>query len=171
MTTVGVATNAHTYDVRVVWSGNLGRGTADYAAYSREHRIVVEGKPDLIGSSDPSFRGDPSLHNPEDLFVAAIAACHMLVYLGLCARSGIRVVSYEDAARGELLLEPSGGGRFREVVLSPVVSVAEGDDAELARRLHEIAHERCFIANSCSVPIRVAPTIGVVPAAEGSDRR
>jgi len=166
MTKAKAATNAHVYDVRVVWSGNLGRGTADYTAYSREHRIVVHGKPELIGSSDPSFRGDPSLHNPEDLFVAAIAACHMLVYLGLCARSGIRVIAYEDAARGALVLEPGGGGRFGEVALAPVVSVAEGDDVELARRLHEAAHERCFIANSCGVPIRVAPTIRAVAAVE-----
>lgn len=169
MTNLESPTNAHAYDVRVVWTGDLGQGTASYAAYSREHRIVVEGKPELVGSSDSKFRGDPSLHNPEDLFVASIAACHMLVYLGLCARSGIRVISYEDAARGTLVLESDGSGRFGEVALAPVVWVAEGDDAALALRLHETAHARCFIANSCSVPIRIEPTVQASSAVEAAE--
>lgn len=43
MTNLKSSTKAHAYDVRVVWTGDLGQGTASYTAYSREHRIVVEG--------------------------------------------------------------------------------------------------------------------------------
>lgn len=148
----------HAYHARVVWEGNTGDGTSSYATYTRDYRTEIDGKPDLPGSSDPAFRGDPTKHNPEDLLVAALSACHMLFYLSLCAKAGIRVVAYEDDAHGTMEIDEDGG-RFTEVVLNPAVTIAEGGDVMLAERLHHRAHELCFIANSCSMPIRHAPTI------------
>jgi organic hydroperoxide reductase OsmC/OhrA len=145
--------NEHEYAARVVWTGNEGRGTADYTAYGREHRIVVAGKPDIEGSASPAYRGAADRHNPEELFLAAIASCHMLFYLSLCARQGVRVLSYEGGATGSLTIGSDGGGRFDVITLTPMVTVAEGTDLELAARLDDVAHERCFIANSCGVPI------------------
>ncbi len=143
---------AHHYQAHLIWDGNLGDGTSTYAGYGRQHRVVIAGKPDLVGSSDPMFRGEKEKHNPEDLFVAAIVSCHMLAYLALCARNGVCVTTYEDAATGTLVFDGSGGGKFEEVTLHPVVTIAEGD-ADLAMKLHEKAHAQCFIASSCSVPI------------------
>ena len=147
------AGSRYEYAARVIWTGNRGAGTADYASYGREHRIVVAGKPELEGSADPAFGGAPDRHNPEELFLAAIAACHMLFYLSLCARQDVRVLSYECEASGSLAITSEGGGRFDAVTLGPVVTVAPGTDLDLAGRLDDVAHERCFIANSCSVPI------------------
>lgn len=148
-----------TYAARVVWDGNTGTGTSTYAGYDRHYRVEIDGKPDLAGSSDPAFHGDAARHNPEDLFLSALSACHMLVYLGLCAREGIRVEAYEDAAEGTLVLEPDGTGRFTAVGLAPRVRVAAGTDVALAERLHDLAHARCFIANSCSAPVNLAPCV------------
>lgn len=149
----------HTYAVRLAWTGNTGQGTSSYAGYSRAYRVELAGKPDLIGSADPAFHGDPALPNPEDLFVTAIASCHMLSYLALCARRGLNVVGYEDDATGVMRLDGRGGGRFEAVVLRPVVTVAAGADLALAGQLHDEAHALCYIASSCSVPIRHEPVI------------
>ena len=155
---------SHHYAARLVWSGNLGSGTSDYASYGRRHRVVVAGKPDLVATADPTFRGEADTHNPEELFLAAIAGCHMLAYLALCARSGVRVVSYEDDVQGTLLLHPQGGGRFETVVLQPRVGIDDPGKTALALRLHATAHDRCFIASSCRVPIRHDATVHVVTA-------
>jgi organic hydroperoxide reductase OsmC/OhrA len=149
---------SHEYKSHLVWDGNRGEGTATYAGYGRDYRIVIDGKPELHGTANPAFRGDATKHDPEDLFLAAISSCHMLSYLALCARGGINVVAYEDHASGTLVLSNSGGGRFEEVTLHPVVTIA-GGDIERARALHDKAHELCFIANSCSVPIRHEATV------------
>lgn len=157
----------HTYTARISWSGNLGEGTSAYSAYSRRHRISVEGKPALLGSATPAFRGDAELHNPEDLFLASLSACHMLFFLSLCARNGVCVTAYEDEARGCIEMHPGGGGRFAEIALRPVVTVTDDGAVEQARQLHETAHQLCFIANSCGVPVRVEPDVQVhreVPA-------
>jgi organic hydroperoxide reductase OsmC/OhrA len=153
----------HEFAAGVVWEGTTGEGTSSYAAYSRRYRVTADGKPDLAGSADPAFRGDADRHNPEDLFLAALSACHMLFYLSLCARGGVRVLAYEDRATGVLRMEPGGGGRFESVTLRPVVHVHA--ESELAARLHDTAHGLCFIANSCGVPIRHAPVVHAGPEA------
>ena len=143
----------HQYRTHLIWDGNRGDGTATYAGYGREHRILIDGKPELRATADAAFRGDAATHNPEDLFLAAISSCHMLSYLALCARAKLRVVAYEDAARGTMQEDGKGGGKFTEVVLHPVVTLASADDAARATELHERAHQLCFIANSCNFPI------------------
>lgn len=153
--------NDHAYTIRLVWEGNTGEGTARYTSYSRRYRALVEGKPDLVGSADPAFRGEADKLNPEDLFIASISACHMLFYLSLCARQGVRVLGYEDRARGRLTIRPSGGGSFDEVVLFPRVTIESAETRPLALDLHDEAHALCFIANSCRVPIRHEATVSV----------
>jgi len=151
----------HTHKGRIVWQGNLGQGTARYDAYSRRHRLILEGKPDLECSAAPAFRGEPDKHNPEDLFLASIAACHMLFYLSLCARAGVVVVAYEDAIEGTLSVAREGSGRFVAITLRPTVTIARADDVATAMRLHDEAHARCFIASSCATPIRHEATVNV----------
>lgn len=153
------------YDVSICWEGDRGTGTRDYASYDRRFRVEVAGKPDLAGSADPIFRGDRDRHNPEELLVAAVASCHMLVYLSLCARSGIRVFAYRDTAQGRLGLMPSGGGRFAEITLRPRVEVATENDVSAAAALHDRAGELCFIASSCNFPIRHQAEIVVASCA------
>lgn len=143
----------HCYQTNVLWTGNLGQGTASYRAYERSHEIVVEGKPPIAGSSDPAFRGDKTKYNPEELLVASISACHMLWYLHLCAEVSIVVTHYVDQAVGTMLEAEDGGGRFAEVVLKPVVTIAPSSDRKQAEQLHEQAHHFCFVANSMNFPI------------------
>jgi organic hydroperoxide reductase OsmC/OhrA len=153
----------HHYRVDVEWTGNRGSGTDGYRNYGRDHVIRIAGKPELAGSSDPTFRGDAARHNPEDMLVAALSSCHMLSYLHMATVAGVVVVAYTDAAEGTM--ETSGdGGRFTEVVLHPVVTIAAGSDPAKAEAAHEPAHHACFIANSVNFPVRVEPRIVVESA-------
>lgn len=156
-----MAEREHRYHVTVEWTGNLGAGTANYRAYSRDHVIKAGDKPAIPGSSDPNFRGDPRRWNPEELFVASLSACHKLWYLHLAAVSGVTVIRYEDAAEGVMIESGDAGGRFAKVVLRPSVTIAAGGDADLALRLHDDAHAKCFIANSVNCAVEHAPTIHV----------
>ena len=151
----------HTYTCALSWTGNTGRGTADYKAYSRNHVFTSPGKPDLPGSSDPAFRGDKSRYNPEELLVAAIASCHMLWYLHLCAVAGVVVVGYRDDPVGTMVEDVERGGYFTKVTLHPKVTIAAGNDAGKARELHGPAHAKCYIANSVNFPVACEPQIVV----------
>ncbi|SDT51117.1 OsmC family protein [Jiangella sp. DSM 45060] len=149
----------HQYSTTVRWTGNLGDGTASYRGYSRAHDIAADGRPVLAASSDPAFRGEADRWNPELLFVAALSECHLLQYLHLCAVAGVVVTAYEDTAGGTLELTPDGGGAITEVVLRPVVTVADASMVERAVALHERAHELCFLASSVRMPVRHEPTV------------
>ncbi|WP_417236975.1 OsmC family protein [Bizionia paragorgiae] len=76
----------HKYTINLEWIGNEGYGTLDYKSYNRNHKITVAKKYDaILGSSDPAFMGDVNRYNPEELFLASIAGCHMLWYLHFCS--------------------------------------------------------------------------------------
>ena len=96
-------------------------------------------------------------HNPEDLLVASLAACHMLTYLAECARAGIEVVAYEDQASGKMAFKDRKM-RFVEVTLAPQVTIAAGDLAQ-AEALHAKAHDGCFIASSVNFPVLHTATV------------
>jgi organic hydroperoxide reductase OsmC/OhrA len=148
----------HKYHVRVIWTGNDGAGTASHQAYRRAHEIAAKDKPVIPGSSDPSFRGDATRWNPEELLLASVSACHKLWYLALCAQAGIVVVAYEDDAEGVMVEESSGAGQFTSVLLKPKVRLAPGMKVDAAEALHRRAHEMCFIARSLNFPVEVVAT-------------
>ena len=100
----------HHYSVGIKWTGNRGTGTSNYRAYDRSHTVSVKGKTDILASSDAPFLGDTGKHNPEDFLVSALASCHMLWFLHLCADAAIVVVDYEDNAKGTMIQNSGGGG-------------------------------------------------------------
>ena len=124
--------------------------------------VKVTGKPELAGSADPTFHGDVTRHNPEDMLVTALSACHMLSYLHMATKAGVVVIAYRDAAEGTMVTEGTGG-RFSEVVLRPVVTISAESDSAQAESAHDDAHHACFIANSVNFPVRCEPHIVVMP--------
>lgn len=151
----------HHYQATTTWVGNKGEGTKDYKAYDRNHDIRMDGKPVLTCSSDPSFRGDKSRQNPEELLVASLSGCHMLWYLHLCAVNGVVVTSYTDDASGIMEENKDGSGQFKEVVLHPKVKVTEQHMIAKAEALHGEANKMCFIARSVKFPVHHKPTTAV----------
>ncbi len=156
-----MAEKRHHYRATILWSDPAGTPRA--STHSRNHVIRIPGKADLQASSDPGFRGDPSLHNPEDLLVASLSSCHMLWYLGLCARAGVMVTAYVDEAEGTMIDLGAEGGRFERVTLHPRVTVKQGSDVEKARDLHRDAHRLCFVANSVNFPVACEPVVVTAP--------
>jgi len=144
----------HDYQVIVTWTGNLGKGTASYTAYSRDHDVTGEAKPTIPGTADPVFRGDPTRWNPEELLVASLSQCHMLEFLAQAARAGVVVTRYVDEPSGTMI-EAGDGGSFVEVILHPRVTVAGDNMVDACARLHEEAHRTCYIASSVVFPVRL----------------
>ena len=152
--------NRHDYRAAVIWTGNLGEGTASYAAYSRDHDVTGQAKPTIPGTADPAFRGDPTRWNPEELLVASLSQCHMLEFLAQAARAGAVVTRYVDEPSGTMV-EAGDGGSFVEVILRPRATVAHDDMVDACARFHEEAHRACYIASSVVFPVRLEPVTEV----------
>ena len=115
----------HNYKIKTVWTGNEGRGTKNYKTYNRNHSVSGKEKyTEILGSSDPSFLGDKTRYNPEDLFLSSISSCHMLWYLHLCSSNNIIVTAYIDNATGIMEENSNGKGKFISVTLNPIITIA-----------------------------------------------
>lgn len=149
---------AHHYTLTLRWVGNTGEGTRTYKSYQRDYVVNADGKPELAGSADPNYLGDATRWNPEELLVAALSGCHKLWFLHLCATKNITVTDYVDTPLGALNAEADGSGEFTSTVLRPAITLADPSQADAADALHELAHEKCFIARSVNFPVSVDAT-------------
>jgi organic hydroperoxide reductase OsmC/OhrA len=159
-----MALGEHRYSVTVRWTGNLGTGTSAYRAYSRDHDIRIEGLPDLQGSADPTFHGDRTRYNPEQLLLTALSQCHMLSFLHVAVKRGVVVTAYEDHADAVMRLNRDGSGQFEEATLNPHVTTAEATPDGLLADMHHEANQLCFIARSVNFPVRHSPSSEVAAA-------
>jgi organic hydroperoxide reductase OsmC/OhrA len=131
--------------------------------YSRAHTWSFDGGVTVPASAAPTNvpapYADPANVDPEEAFVAAIASCHMLMFLFLAASDGLEVRGYEDAAVGWMTRNERGVPWVSRVELRPRVEYAGAPpDAEREADLHHRAHDGCYIANSVRTEICVVTT-------------
>lgn len=154
---------ADVFTSHLTWTGAAKGPTADPATFSRDLEVSVDAMT-LPMSSAPGYRGDPSRANPEQLFVASLSACQALTYLFLAAKNGVPVVGYTDDAEGRLGIA-DGRIRMSRMTLRPRIILEAGADENRARELVAKAHEGCFVANSISIPVEIAPIFAFADAA------
>ncbi|WP_027348910.1 OsmC family protein [Halotalea alkalilenta] len=152
---------SHRYTAELEWLRGEQRFTDNL--YSRRHRLRFDGGIELDGSSSPLVVPEPMSDacavDPEELFVAALASCHMLWFLGIAAKRRLCVDRYFDPAYGVMGKDEAGREMIREVVLRPEVIFAGDRQPEraLIERIHHQAHQACFIANSVRSEVRCEP--------------
>jgi len=128
--------------------------------YSRTHRVAFDGGFVMAGSASPHVVPHPwsveSAVDPEEAFVAAISACHMLTFLHKAREAGLIVAAYSDEAEGIMGRGPGGRMAVTRVTLRPAI-VYQGHEPTLPELdyLHKAAHADCFIANSVTTEIVV----------------
>lgn len=151
----------HRYRARCTWRGSTGGG---YESYDRTH--VAAAPPAgaaLTLSSDPAFRGDPALLNPEQLVVLAASSCQLLSFLAVVARARLEVLEYDDDAEA-VMDEDEPPARITHITLRPRIVLAEGPTRERVEHLVAVAHRECYIANSLRSEIAIEPKIEFLPA-------
>jgi organic hydroperoxide reductase OsmC/OhrA len=144
---------AHHYPLQLHWTGNTLDG-----AYNRNATVSTPGKHPLAVSSAPEFAGDANRWNPEDLLGSALATCHMLTFLALCAKAKVAVVGYEDHAES-VLDTVDKVTRVTQVHLRPVIRVPRGTSMAKVIELFEKAHKYCFVANSVTCEAVLVPRV------------
>ena len=127
---------------------------------ARSGIVHAEGRPDLVVSSPPEFKGEAGRWTPEDLFVAAIDLCTMTTFASFSQRLQLPIVSYRSRAEG-LLEFADGGYRFTRVVLRPSITVADAASEPATRKAIHDAHAACLLTRSVKATVVVEPEITV----------
>ncbi|HAS8517515.1 TPA: OsmC family peroxiredoxin [Vibrio vulnificus] len=141
------------YKVKIVWQRQASELFSDNQ-YSRGHMWEFDGGVQVPASASPHVVPLPlsvaENVDPEEAFVAALSSCHMLTFLGIAAKQRYVIDEYIDDAVG--IMEENEQGRMwvAKVVLRPTIRFS-GDkqpDRHALEKLHHLAHQHCFIANS-----------------------
>ncbi|MFS1489322.1 MULTISPECIES: OsmC family protein [Vibrio] len=129
--------------------------------YSRGHTWEFDGGVTVPASSSPHvvplpFSVEANV-DPEEAFIAALSSCHMLTFLGIAAKQKYVIDSYVDDAIGVLEEDESGRSSVTKVTLRPRIEFVGSKVPSSAQldKLHHLAHNNCFIANSVKTEIRV----------------
>ena len=149
------------YRARVDWRLRDGEDFRR-GRYSRGHTLTFDGGLMVPASSSPHVVPLPwsveAAVDPEELFTASLANCHMLWFLHKAREAGFTAVSYSDPAEGVMSKNAEGREVMTRVTLRPRVEWAgEAPGADRLADLHHAAHEACFIANSVKTEVVVEP--------------
>jgi organic hydroperoxide reductase OsmC/OhrA len=130
--------------------------------YPRGHTVAFEGGPQIRSTASAHVVGnkwaEAGAADPEQMLVSALSVCHMLSFLHVAREAGFAVQRYRDEAEGVLEKNAEGRLAVTRVALRPVIGYAgRAPDAAEAERLHHLAHEACFIANSVKTEVVVKP--------------
>ena len=129
--------------------------------FSREHTWSFDGGVTVPASASPSVVPAPYSNaagiDPEEALVASVSSCHMLTFVFLASRQGFQVDSYRDEAVGIMTKGANGVPWVSRITLRPAIAFGGSviPDAAALDRLHHLAHEQCFIANSVKTEIVV----------------
>ncbi len=148
------------FSAEVVWE-RAGAAFTD-GGYSRRHRWRFDQGLEVPASAAPSSVAPPlsaeDAVDPEEAFIASLASCHMLFFLALAAKKGLVIDRYVDRPDGALGRGPTGRQRMALVTLRPEVAFhGAPPPAATVERLHHMAHDLCYIANSVTTEIRIEP--------------
>ena len=139
------------------------RGSAEFlkGKYSREHTWTFDGGVTVPASPSPAVvpvpYSNPAHVDPEEAYVAAVSSCHMLTFLHLAAQQGFQVDSYDDEAAGTMTKNEHGVEWISSITLRPRLAYSGPKLPTLADedRLHHLAHQRCYVANSIKTEVKI----------------
>lgn len=143
------------YRIALDWQ-NAGTDLA-YETFNRQHRIEFGGGQAVEASSAAEYLGDAARVNPEESLAAALASCHLLSFLAICAKKRVVVKRYRDQAIAVLGKNAEGKMCVTRITLQPQAEFAGDLTTEQIAELHQKAHQICFIANSIRCEVSIEP--------------
>ena len=146
--------------VKILWE-NLNNQPFIDGKYSREHVWEFDNGNKIKASSSPHIVpipfSNPDFIDPEEAFVSSISSCHMLFFLSIAAKKKVKVLKYMDTPIGKLSKNDLNKVTISEIILQPKVTLQQIISNESLEKIHHLAHQNCFIANSINSNIQIKP--------------
>jgi len=138
----------HNYEVNLYWD-KLRKGVL--SSPELESKIEV--------ATPPEFKnGMAGIWSPEHLFIASISSCFMTTFLAIAENSNFPFISLTVSASGKLE-KADTKLLFREILLSPRLTIENPNDQERALRILQKSESACLITNSILTKVILQPVI------------
>jgi organic hydroperoxide reductase OsmC/OhrA len=110
-------------------------------------------------ATPPEFpKGMPGIWSPEHLFTAAVSSCLMTTFLSIAENSKLPFLHFSCKSKGKLE-QIDGKFLMTEIILEPIVTIADEKDRERAGRMLQKSEAACLISNSVKSKVTMIPTI------------
>lgn len=113
---------------------------------------TMSGAKDAEIGAPVEYGGRADTLNPEELFVASINSCLMLVFYHFAGRSGLEIESYEADAEGTVA-KTKNGLRFTSVQVQARIKASPADVADQLEEVAKLAEKYCLVSNSVNFPV------------------
>lgn len=145
---------AHYYNVEVKWESDR-KGSLCSPELSKENG------PCIAVATPPEFpKGMPGIWSPEHLFTAAVSSCLMTTFLSIAENSKLDFISFSCDSKGKLE-QVEGKFTMSEIILMPVVTIADEKDRERTERILQKSEAACLISNSIKSKVTMTTTINI----------
>lgn len=138
----------HYYSTDLTWL-NDRKGTVSSSELNDSIDVVTP----------PQFpKGIEGVWSPEHFFVAAINSCIMTTFLAIAENSKLSFSKFDCNAVGKLE-QVEGKFLMTEVVVKPIIVIADEASRERAERILSKVEPNCLISNSVKSKVIFEPTI------------
>jgi organic hydroperoxide reductase OsmC/OhrA len=98
------------------------------------------------------YGGSPNALNPEEMLVASVNSCIMLVFFHFARKYEVEVASYHSDAEGKVE-KTKNGLRFTNVEVRAKVSLGSAGSAEKIEEIARMAEKYCLVSGSLACPV------------------
>ncbi len=142
----------HYYNVEVNWN-------TERKGVMCSPELIKDAGSCIEVATPPEFpKGIPGIWSPEHLFTAAVSSCLMTTFLSIAENSKLAFVSFRCNSKGKLE-QVDGKYMMSEIILEPVVTIADEKDRERAERVLQKSEAACLISNSIRSKVTMIPKI------------
>ena len=99
------------------------------------------------------YGGSPNSLNPEEMFVASVNSCIMLVFYHFANKYEVEIASYHSDAEGRVE-KTKNGLRFTNVEVRAKVSLVNADSAAKIEEIAQLAERYCLVSGSLACPVQ-----------------
>ncbi len=124
-----------------------------YKSGGQTAKTSMSGISETEVGSPPQYGGDPNSLNPEEMLVAAVNSCLMLVFFHFVKRSDVEVVSYSSDAEGKVE-KTKNGLRFTNVQVEAKVRLGNAGSAQKIKEIAQLAEKYCLVSGSLACPVQ-----------------
>ena len=114
-------------------------------------KTSMSGISDAEVGSPPEYGGSPNSLNPEEMFVASVNGCLMLVFFHFIKKYEVEIASYHSDASGKVE-KTKNGLRFTNIEVIAKVSLNGSDSAEKIEEIARLAEKYCLVSGSLTCP-------------------
>ena len=101
----------------------------------------------------PEYGGSPNSLNPEEMLVASVNSCIMLVFYHFANKYEVEIASYHSDAEGTVE-KTKNGLRFTNVEVRAKVSLVKADSAAKIEEIAQLAEKYCLVSGSLACPVQ-----------------